>query len=131
MLDRQGYTMVTTNGTIRVLGIVAKLATLAYRNDNNLYVVKKIYPNNMLTTSPTVANSSNSVLPVCLVTIIPSHKYTQTSPVATNESFTSTDLTSNTNSVLADNDELEAILPDMRIDLSSDLRLVGPFSSPV
>ena len=42
-----------------------------------------------------------------------------------------TDLTSNTNSVLADNDELEAILPDMSNDLSSDLRLVGPFSSPV
>ena len=51
MLDRQGYTMVTTNGTIRVLGIDGKLATLAYRN-----VVKKIYPNNMLTTSSTVAN---------------------------------------------------------------------------
>ena len=77
--------MVTTNGTIRVLGIVGKLATLAYRNDNNLYVVKKIYPNNMLTTSSNVANISNGVLPICLVTIISSHKYKQTSPVATKE----------------------------------------------
>ena len=66
MLDRQGYTMVTTNGTIRVLGIVGKLATLAYRNDNNLYVVKKIYPNNMLITGSTVANTSNGVLPICV-----------------------------------------------------------------
>jgi len=63
-LDRQGYTMVTTNGTIRVLGLDGKLAMLAYRNDNNLYVVKKIYPNNMLTTSSTAANISNSVLPI-------------------------------------------------------------------
>ena len=39
-----------------------------------------------------------------------------------------TDLTSNTNSVLADNDDLEAILPDVNNDLSTDLLLVGPFS---
>jgi hypothetical protein len=130
-LDRQGYTMVTTNGTIRVLGIDGRLAMLAYRNDNNLYVVKKIYPNNMLTTSPTTANSSNSALPICLVAVTPSHKYTQTSPVPTNDSSTNTDSTSNTNSVIADHDNLQAILPDMGNDLLSEPLLVGPFSSPV
>jgi len=104
---------------------------LVHRNDNNLYNVKRVYPNNMLTTISTIANNSISASPICLVTIFSSNKHTQTSPVVNDDLFNSNVLPINSNNINTDDNELAVILPDMGDDLSSDLLLIGPFSSPV
>ena len=67
MLDSQGYTLTLSNGLFHITNKNNRIAMLGYKSPQNLYVIKTIYPQQLIHPLLAESTSSDKISPVCVM----------------------------------------------------------------
>jgi len=76
MLDDAGYIIEIMRGTVKVLGLDRQLSMVGYKNESNIYVISRIYPNTFLPIPRNEITDMFTDTALCFITIATTNQST-------------------------------------------------------